>query len=319
MDNSSNPSMTIDPNFIPREDFAPGRMKHSSYTRAAISNAISDHMKRTEAEYTPIQQRGLARLRLEGDWNIANLESMEDLYKWFDIFNSVLFNGVLTGVCCLEWGDSYKSRPGLHDKSSACYGVWPGFECDPRYAVERPCITIVLYTWPKEFSLKTFLHIIDTYLGTLLQRMLQAVFLYYQVCPHQGFHWSGPMQAIKDNPLEEHDIHFISALNAIQPLDDDLMWERSPRGILAGLRFEMWLEVKGWIATAVLSGADFPSPVELTRMGINNRDLLRKIESQREKLSDAESYDAYVKLAEDTEQSSARLNRCQPFPLIDIP
>lgn len=110
MDHIRNIVKRVNPNFIPREEFAPGMMKHSAYTREAISNAIVDHMNRSEDEYTPIQRQGLARFQLEGHWNLSDPINMADLSKWFDIFNDVYFNGVLTNTCELEWADDRKQK-----------------------------------------------------------------------------------------------------------------------------------------------------------------------------------------------------------------
>jgi hypothetical protein len=91
---------------ITREDFQAGYMKPGGYSLEDIAAAIIDNVTRPKEELTPRQMEGLRKFKYHGSWNLAQPEDLANLHKFFDIFNDVYFNGVLTGHCKLEWFDS---------------------------------------------------------------------------------------------------------------------------------------------------------------------------------------------------------------------
>ena len=60
---------------------------------------------------------------------------MEDLRKFFDIYNAVFFNGVLTGYDRdLHWYE----REHLGGEAAYCDPRFVGRELDPRFRIEHP-------------------------------------------------------------------------------------------------------------------------------------------------------------------------------------
>jgi hypothetical protein len=91
---------------IAREDFQAGYMKPGGYNLEDIAAAIIDNVTRPKEELTPRQVEGIRKFKYHGSWNLGQPENLADLHKFFDIFNDVYFNGVLTGHCKLVWYDS---------------------------------------------------------------------------------------------------------------------------------------------------------------------------------------------------------------------
>lgn len=85
---------------INREDFQAGYMKPLSYSLEDISSAIVDHLSREEL--TERQLEGLAKFKSNGGWTYVNPEDPDNLKKWFEILNSVFFNGILSDYCSMS-------------------------------------------------------------------------------------------------------------------------------------------------------------------------------------------------------------------------
>jgi hypothetical protein len=87
---------------IPLEDFRAGFLKPASYSEEDIAKVMVEHLHREPEDLTDRQKRGLARFKYDGSWNLADTQNIRDLEKFFDIFNDVYFNGVLTGYGKVE-------------------------------------------------------------------------------------------------------------------------------------------------------------------------------------------------------------------------
>ena len=98
---------------------------------------------------------------------------MEDLRKFFVIFNAVLFNGVLTGYeRDLHW---YERRI-AGGELGYCRLMLPGSELDPRFKLEYPLGPIWIL---KSGTLRDPTAKIEDYLETLVHEMLHALFFIY--------------------------------------------------------------------------------------------------------------------------------------------
>ncbi|KAF4634829.1 hypothetical protein G7Y89_g3278 [Cudoniella acicularis] len=127
------------PKSIPGEDFELGRMKLQSYSWEDISAALIDYLSRTKDELIPTQLEVLQLFKYNGSWGLSNHENLEDLQKFFDIFNKVYFNGVITGYWKLEL---YALRR-YNDYDGYCE-LLKGTERDPGFKHETARIEALL-------------------------------------------------------------------------------------------------------------------------------------------------------------------------------
>jgi hypothetical protein len=98
---------------------------------------------------------------------------MEDLRKFFEIFNAVLFNGVLTGY---ERDLHWYERTIHGGEIGYCRFLLPGYEMDPRFRLEYPLGPI----WIKKGrTQRDPIAKIEEYLDTLVHEMLHALFVIY--------------------------------------------------------------------------------------------------------------------------------------------
>jgi hypothetical protein len=105
--------------------------------------------------------------------NIGNPENIEDLRKFFEIFNAVLFNGVLTGYEReLHW---YERTIG-GSELGYCRLLFPGKETDPRFRLEYPLGPIWIMKGGTQRDPTTK---IEKYLEILVHEMLHALFVIY--------------------------------------------------------------------------------------------------------------------------------------------
>jgi hypothetical protein len=120
------------------EDFRPGYLKPQSYSAEVISKAIIDLVSRPEENYTERQWQGIQKPRAHGGWSLAEPENVDNLETFFDIFNDVLFNGVLTGYCTVSF-----YTPGsilwFANVGAYCHtGYYPGREQHHKFKIKRP-------------------------------------------------------------------------------------------------------------------------------------------------------------------------------------
>ncbi len=90
---------------IPLEEFEAGFLKPASYSEEDIAKVMVEHLSRKPEGLTDRQKKGLDRFKYDGSWNLADTPNIRDLKKFFDIFNDVYFNGVLTGYGKIEAAD----------------------------------------------------------------------------------------------------------------------------------------------------------------------------------------------------------------------
>jgi hypothetical protein len=120
---------------------------------------------------------------------------MEDLRKFFDIFNAVLLNGVLTGYeRDLHWYGREHLDGG---EGGYCQLLFPGNEMDPRFKREYPLAPIWIL---KSGTQRDPVTKIEEYLETLAHEMLHALFIIYACNCKNGcaeklhdayYHWRG--------------------------------------------------------------------------------------------------------------------------------
>ncbi|KUJ13228.1 uncharacterized protein LY89DRAFT_721287 [Mollisia scopiformis] len=107
------------PNHIPppisRDTFQAGSMKPHTYSMTAIRDAIIDHLNRSEDELTERQRLALERYKYQGSWNMSQPTSLENLTKFYNFFNDIFFNGILTGYCKIG---TYKAFRLIHGEAA---------------------------------------------------------------------------------------------------------------------------------------------------------------------------------------------------------
>jgi hypothetical protein len=130
-----------------QEDFRHGCLKLMSYSMEDVSKAVVNHLSVQSSEHnlTPIQKSALERYRYGGTWNLGQPNSTQNIKKFFDFFNEVYFNGILTGFGSLELlsPENMIKRRGytVHAFTEL---FMPGVEKDPRYKLKTPKAIIII-------------------------------------------------------------------------------------------------------------------------------------------------------------------------------
>jgi hypothetical protein len=136
---------------IPFEDFRPGHIKPCSHSEEEIANVMIEHLERIPRNFTDIQEEGFARFKYAGFWNLGEPHGIDNIKRFFDIFNAVYFNGTLTGYYKLEtWSGSY-DIPRLEGKWGYCFSRGPGTSLTPGSKSRNPLPTL-LSAIPKTMS-----------------------------------------------------------------------------------------------------------------------------------------------------------------------
>ncbi|KAH8759679.1 hypothetical protein F5882DRAFT_444091 [Hyaloscypha sp. PMI_1271] len=174
---------------IAREDFQAGYMKPGAYSLDDIAAAIIDNVTRPKEELTPRQLEGLRKFKYHGSWNLAQPESLANLHKFFDIFNDVYFNGVLTGHCKLEWFDSTARWGNRKVAWGICDEQLPRRVRDPRFKFEKPWAPIGIKKVDGRYNKAGLPYRIQRYLNCLAHEMLHAVFVVYACGCNDGCCW----------------------------------------------------------------------------------------------------------------------------------
>ncbi|KAN0090520.1 hypothetical protein V8E51_019099 [Hyaloscypha variabilis] len=168
---------------IPLEEFQVGFLKPASYSEEDIADVMVKHLNRKPEDITTRQKEGLARFKYNGSWSLAKTENLEDLEKFFDIFNDVYFNGVLTGyarINRLSWLDMQR-RFGYGGLEGFCQPIRQGNELDPRFRIMKPSVEIAIST---AFT-GTKMYRIQNHLLILLHEMVHAIFFIFKCgCDH---------------------------------------------------------------------------------------------------------------------------------------
>jgi hypothetical protein len=264
---------------IAREDFEAGRLKPASYSIEDISAAIIDHLERDMP--SPRQLRALRRYEYEGSWSISRPENLDDIRKFFEIFDDFFFHGVLKGYCTLEIFRDTHHRLGSKI-SGYCYTELPGLERDWRYKISRPYphIAIAVATnkmWPFER--------ISGYMSTLLHEMLHALFTLYTCRCSQGCRQ-------KDDDLEVWGGHHPAWLAAAKAISDRGIMPEYQDGFQDADKlnaegvFEFGYTCEGpafsfhgehAVAVAMQEGVPLPDDDELRRLGLDRNMILEEV------------------------------------------
>jgi hypothetical protein len=140
------------------------------------------HLNRKPEDITAIQKEGLARFKYNGSWSLAELGNLKDLEKFFDIFNDVYFNGVLTGyarIMALSSVDMQRRFSGGIE--GFCQPIRQGNELDPRFRIMKPSVEIAISA---AFTGKS-IYRIERHLLVLLHEMIHAIFFIFKCgCDH---------------------------------------------------------------------------------------------------------------------------------------
>ena len=187
---------------------------------------------------------------------------MEDLRKFFDIFNAILFNGILTGY---EGHLHWYRRPHYGSEAAYCQYFFVGKERDPRYRLQQPLGPIWIQKRMEAYPLKK----IGNYLNLLAHEMLHAVFIIYACSCSNGCYerhceaidWTGHCASWQAAG------YAIEKATKVRFISDD-----GPLGLLP---LNLSLSRDGSFAFALQRGCDMPEDVELQRLGLNI-ELIRK-------------------------------------------
>jgi hypothetical protein len=250
---------------IPLEDFQAGYLKPHSHSREEISDVIIKHVSRRAEDITTRQREGLARFKYQGTWSLAKPENLQDLKKFFDIFNDVYFNGVLTGYCQLEAleENTVTSRLGFYCLGY-CQTKCAGYVSDPRFKTEKPSSSIIISNrrWGQATSR------IEQCLEILIHEMLHAIFdIFTCYCDYgcldrfsRKYYTSG------------HDVYWQATAYAIEKAD-------AVGGNLLGLNLTWNREVD--IALDIDHGYTLPNDAVLRSLGLDIREIWRNMKNFR--------------------------------------
>jgi hypothetical protein len=274
---------------IPLEDFELGRLKPLSWSREAISAAIIANLERSlvvtqfgrsrNAEpdkylLSKRQKDAVERFNYQGSWNLAQPDNLEDLNKFFNLFDDAYFGGLLKGYCRLETissSDSTQRRFGGH-WDGTCQPYWPGEERDSRYALDKPFIVLTMRRHEDDRF-----ESIKNHLEVLLHEMVHAIFDIY-TCRCQN----GCKQRHAREGGGGHWVEWQAAAKSIE------MADRKNSHLL---RFGLDLRREQSFVTDVQMGLNIPAPAQLWNAGLNivevRRDLVwarvQKVREEKEK------------------------------------
>lgn len=116
-------------------------------------------------------------------FSIWNTESQDDIQRLFNHLNSILFGGLLTGLCQIEivasedifYKRNMRTISGMVGGSFTPF--YPGEERDPRFRLEAPYCQIMLN---KESHWANPLERLQNHITTLIHELLHAIFMLYE-------------------------------------------------------------------------------------------------------------------------------------------
>lgn len=244
---------------ITRQDFQAGGLKPGSYSYEDLSAALIDHLSRTEDEYTPIQLEGLQTYKYNGSWNLGNPENIEDLRKFYDIFNAVIFNGVLPSSSHkLHW---YERTHKQGTEGAYCEFNQPGEELDTRFKIEQPFSRI--WMKPAQYCQQT--DRISWYLNVLAHEMLHSLFAIY-AC-RCSFACSEKHRAALHDWLG----HCASWQAAAYAIEQAIEYNPRKKGRLLNLK--LFSDREGDLMFAIQNGCNIPPDTELRRLGLDIKEI----------------------------------------------
>jgi hypothetical protein len=258
---------------IPLEEFKAGFLKPASYSEEDIAKVMVEHLSREPEDLTDRQKEGLARFKYDGSWNLGNRESTRDLEKFFDIFNDVYFNGVLTGYGKIELSNSESTwnRFNHPHPFAFCQPIRPGDETDPRFRIDKPSFNIVL---SKQFFNRPYdIKGIRTSLLILLHEMVHAIFFVFKCGCNYGCRQRTLGGYCDVRCGGYHNVPWQTVAYAIEKAD-------SVQGHLLGLNLEFRREKS--LAHDIFKGGNLPNDAVLRSLGLDICVLGRDLASCRE-------------------------------------
>jgi hypothetical protein len=264
----------ISPPITP-EDFELGRMKPLSYTREALSAAIVHNVRQSldpkqswtsegrsrdgsgTKNLSPRQKQAIDRFKHQGHWSISQPSNIQDIKKFFDIFDDAYFGGLLKGYCRFElpshW-DCRDKRYGINPPLGYCQPFLLEGKFGPRdtrFRIEKPYVDITI----QRHDVKSMCDRIQNYLEALLHEMLHAIFFIYSCqCEH------GCRQREEYEAGSSHHMEWQAAAFAIEEADGFLR-------CLLGLSNDMGREVS--MAGDVQRGYQLPNDAALRSVGLD--------------------------------------------------
>ena len=240
-------------------------MKPLSYSLEDISSAIVDHLRRKY--FTERQLEGLAKFKSKGGWASVNPEDPDNLKKWFDILNSVLFNGVLSGYCELAFFP--RSRRGSFWDGAAAYCTTrvPGEELDSRFRNEKVRVSIgIKRIDSKVYNQYPLVYKGEKYRNYLVHEMLHAAFVIYACRCEYG------CREIFRESIERfggHDMPWMEAAYAIENADKAVHTKKTQFFEEYGIMGETLAMDLNKSMSLLVSWDYIPPDTELRRVGLD--------------------------------------------------
>jgi hypothetical protein len=285
------------PTPISPKDFERGHLAPFSYTQEAISAAIVANTNRgfktTLRNLSIRQTHAYNRFLYTGFWSISQPGHLDNLKRFFDIFDDAYFGGHLKGYCTLELVEerTLSCLRNLKGIDGICQPHGPGLERDPRFKLEQPRVNIVItnYFRDDERRLKWTIDQIPNYLGTLAHEMLHAFFLIYTCgcidCSEGRDDLSGG----------SHGEFWQAAACAIEKVD---------RRQFLGLELDFSRTFN--LAVDIQSGFNMPNAATLRSLNINITELWEKIRNLRAQVASQEEEESAARRL----QTPLKANSC---------
>lgn len=182
--------------------------------------------------------------------------------KYFDIFNDIIFNGVLTGLVKLEILEDARVMERFGSEVQGfCQTVHAGWDRDPRFKLEKPYSHIIIAALDSKEESAT--EKIQRFIETLPHEMFHAVFdLFTCYCE------SGCVEKILWGP---HQVHWQAAAKAIEKF--------MAKDIFMSLSVSWDREID--MAWDTHCGYDLPNAAVLRTLGLDITAVLRRLDKNR--------------------------------------
>jgi len=206
----------------------------------------------------------MRKFKYNGSSNLGQPENLPDLLKFFDIFNDVLFEGILSGWCKVEWYDS--TAAGIRGEARAvCQGHLPRLTLDPRFQLEKPWAQISIKKVQSDwYYRKTPANRLDPYLNCLVHEMLHAAFAVYACNCNYG---------CKQKAWVIHQGHDDSFLAAGYAIEKGEKVDRDA-GHFGLLGLDLDLYRSSAVTAKAHAGVNLPPDRELRRLGLDVKTIL---------------------------------------------
>ncbi|KAE9375785.1 hypothetical protein N431DRAFT_463849 [Stipitochalara longipes BDJ] len=283
---------------ITMENFQAGHLKPLSYSTEDICTAIINHLNRTKEEMGKTQLKSLERFQYNIGIATTDPDSPEELKKWFDILNAMVFNNILSGYCEIEFFPrtrSERSWVGCGCYSRPCF---PGDNLDSRFRSEKLKIHIgIRKTVTHFFKSKSYTRRAYYYRSDLIHAMLHAAFQLYACRCDNG---CGEKLAESYSRYGGHDMLWLAAAHAIEQADKVIVEGDNQKGDTKGVYLELHLNA----ARSLVRCWDYiPPDIELRQVGLD-------IKAVRDELADWRETNPSNHEAEQRARHLMKANRC---------